>query len=62
VKQRVDDIFTQAYAQSVMAKSDEEVDSILDKAEKDAQDAGYAQLLEFRTEGWKKNKEIIAGQ
>lgn len=62
VKQRVDDIFTQAYAQSVMAKSDEEVDSILDKAEKDAQNAGYSQLLEFRTEGWKRNKAIIAGQ
>ncbi|MCR2807010.1 extracellular solute-binding protein [Paenibacillus soyae] len=61
VKQRVDDIFTQAYAQSVMAKDDAEVDSILDKAEKDAQEAGYAELLAWRTEGWKKNKEIIAG-
>ncbi|MFD0590067.1 extracellular solute-binding protein [Paenibacillus sp. GCM10027627] len=61
IKQRVDDIFTLAYAQSVMAKDDAEVEKILDKAEKDAQDAGYAKLLEYRTEGWKKNKEIIAG-
>ncbi|RJX39713.1 extracellular solute-binding protein [Paenibacillus pinisoli] len=61
VKQRVDDIFTQAYAQSVMAKDDAEVDKILDKAESDAQAAGYADLLEWRTVEWKKNKEIIAG-
>ncbi|REK74943.1 extracellular solute-binding protein [Paenibacillus paeoniae] len=61
VKQRVDDIYTQAYAQSVMAKDDAEVESILDKAEKDAQAAGYGELLEWRTVEWKKNIEIIAG-
>lgn len=60
VKQRVDDIFLQAYAQSVMAKDNAEVDAILDKAEKDAQDAGYADLLAFRTEAWKKNKDVLA--
>ncbi|MFC3790727.1 extracellular solute-binding protein [Paenibacillus sp. GCM10012307] len=59
IKQRVDDIFTQAYAQSVMAKSDEEVDSILDKFGKDAESAGYSQLLEFRTKAWKQNKALL---
>lgn len=62
VKQRVDDIFTQAYAQSVMAKSDAEVLSILDKAEQNAQDAGYTKLLEWRTEVWQNNKRLIAGE
>jgi ABC-type sugar transport system, periplasmic component len=60
-KTQIDEIFTLAYAQSVMAKSDEEVDKIWDKAEKDAQNAGYSELLAYRTEQWKKNKEIIAG-
>ncbi len=61
IKQRIDDIFEQAYAQSVMAKSDDEVIKVLDKAEKDAQAAGYSQLLEFRTEAWKKNKALLEG-
>ncbi|MBH5318909.1 ABC transporter substrate-binding protein [Paenibacillus sp. GSMTC-2017] len=61
IKTNIDEIFTQAYAKSVMAKSDEEVDSILDKAQADAVAGGYDKLLEFRTEGWAKNKAIIAG-
>lgn len=60
-KTAIDEIFEQAYAQSVMAKDDAAVDAILDQAEKDAQDAGYADLLAFRAEAWKKNKEILAG-
>ncbi|RXZ79959.1 extracellular solute-binding protein [Paenibacillaceae bacterium] len=60
IKQRLDDIFDLAHVQSVMAKSDEEVDRVWDKAEKDSQDAGYSQLLEFRTEIWKKNKEMLS--
>ncbi|MBJ6363229.1 extracellular solute-binding protein [Paenibacillus sp. GCM10012307] len=59
IKQRIDDIFTQAYAESVMAKSDEDVDRILDKAEKDAEASGYSQLLEFRTEAWNRNKALL---
>ncbi|URN96358.1 MAG: extracellular solute-binding protein [Candidatus Pristimantibacillus lignocellulolyticus] len=60
IKQSVDDIFIEAYAKSVMAASDEEVDKILDKAEADAQKVGYSKLLEFRTERWLENKKLLA--
>ncbi|HIW33984.1 MAG TPA: extracellular solute-binding protein [Candidatus Paenibacillus intestinavium] len=59
IKQGVDDLFLEAYAKSIMAASDAEVDAILDKAEADAQKLGYNKLLEFRTEIWQANKKLL---
>lgn len=56
IRQSVLDIFLQAFSESATAKSDEEVDKILDKAEADAFAVGYEKLLEWRTERWLENK------
>jgi putative aldouronate transport system substrate-binding protein len=55
IRQRVEDIFLEARAKTLYAKSDAEVDSILDQAEKDAQKAGFAKLLKFKTDKWQEN-------
>lgn len=56
VAQSVLDIYTKAMAAAVMnGKSDAEVDAILDQAEADAQKAGYAKLLKYKTERWQEN-------
>lgn len=57
IRQRVDDIYLEATAKVLFAKDDAEVDSILDQAEADAQSAGYAKLLEWRTAKWQENLE-----
>lgn len=63
IKTSFDDFFLQVYANVITnTKSDEEVDKVLDQAEKDAQALGYSKLLEYRTERWQKNKEILAGK
>ncbi|MBS4220781.1 extracellular solute-binding protein [Bacillus sp. FJAT-49711] len=61
IEQRVNDIYDEARAKSVHAKSDEEVIKILDEAEKDAQAVGYDKLLEFKTQKWQENKAKMAG-
>ena len=53
------DIFQQALSASATAKSDADVDKILDKAEQDAVALGYNELLEWRTQQWLKNKELL---
>ncbi|MFC7680935.1 extracellular solute-binding protein [Paenibacillus sp. GCM10028914] len=53
------DVYQQALSASGTAKSDEDVDRILDKAEADAVALGYNELLEWRTEQWLKNKELL---
>jgi len=53
------DLFLQTLSASSTAKSDEEVDKILEQAEKDAQALGYNQLLEWRTERWLENKKKL---
>ncbi|MBU5673581.1 extracellular solute-binding protein [Paenibacillus brevis] len=56
VAQSVLDIYTKALASAVMnAKSEAEVASTLDKAEAEAQKAGYAKLLKYKTERWQEN-------
>ncbi|MFF2483287.1 extracellular solute-binding protein [Paenibacillus sp. NPDC058071] len=62
IKQSIDDLFLEVYANVTSAKSDEEVDKILDKAEADAQKLGYGKLLEYRTELWQANKAKLAGK
>lgn len=55
VKTSVNELFLEIYAKSVMAKSDEEVDKILDQGNKDLMSLGYQDLLDYRTEKWQAN-------
>jgi ABC-type sugar transport system, periplasmic component len=59
IRQGVLDIFLQVLADSATAKSDEEVDKILDKADADAKKLGYDKLLEWRTERWLENRKLL---
>lgn len=61
IKTSVDELFLEIYAKSVMAKSDEEVDKILDQGHKDLMDLGYDQLLEWRTAKWQENVAKLNG-
>ena len=62
IKASVDELFLEIYAKSVMAKSDEEVDKILDQGNKDLMDLGYGQLLEWRTIKWQENLAKLNGK
>jgi ABC-type glycerol-3-phosphate transport system substrate-binding protein len=55
IAQKVTDIFTQTRAKLIFAKSDEEVTSLLSKAETDANKAGYEKLLKYKTDRWQQN-------
>lgn len=55
IKVSVNELFLEIYAKSVMAKSDEEVDKILDQGNKDLMALGYQQLLDYRTAKWQEN-------
>jgi ABC-type glycerol-3-phosphate transport system substrate-binding protein len=56
IAQAVSEIYEKANAKAVIsAKSEAEVLEILDQAEKDAQKAGYEQLLKYNTERWQEN-------
>ncbi|CAM4083186.1 extracellular solute-binding protein [Saccharibacillus endophyticus] len=60
IEQSVGEIYEKAKAQAILnAGSEEEVLAILDQAEKDAQQVGYAQLLEYKTQKWKENLEKL---
>jgi ABC-type glycerol-3-phosphate transport system substrate-binding protein len=58
-KQQITDLFLQVLADSSTAKSDADVDKILDKAEADAKSFGYEDILKWRTEKWLANKAIL---
>ncbi|MBS4223033.1 extracellular solute-binding protein [Lederbergia citrea] len=60
-EQRVNDIYDEAHAKALHAKSDQEVLDILDGAEKSAQAVGYDKLLEFKTKKWQENVARMAG-
>ncbi|GIN72328.1 hypothetical protein J14TS2_28030 [Bacillus sp. J14TS2] len=60
-EQRINEIYDEARAKALYAKSEQEVINILDQAEKDAQAVGYDKLLEFKTQKWQENKEKLAG-
>lgn len=51
----VNDIYLEVYAKALYAKNDEEVVSLLNKADEDANRAGYSKLLKFQTERWRNN-------
>ncbi|MEK3889207.1 extracellular solute-binding protein [Bacillus sp. FSL K6-3431] len=60
-EQRVNDIYDEARAKAVYAKSAQEVLDILDEAEKSAQAIGYDKLLEFKTKQWQDNLKQMKG-
>lgn len=62
IQQQVNEIFNEARAKALYAKNDEEVLSILDKAQEDAMAVGYDKLLAFKTQKWQENKAQISGQ
>ncbi|QQZ59665.1 extracellular solute-binding protein [Paenibacillus sonchi] len=51
----VNDIYQEAFAKTLYAKSDDEVLSLLNKANEDAKKAGYEKLLKYQTEKWQDN-------
>ncbi|MEF7439207.1 extracellular solute-binding protein [Paenibacillus lautus] len=55
IQTSVDELFLEIYANSVMAKSDEDVDRILDQGNEDLMALGYGKLLEWRTARWQEN-------
>lgn len=61
IAQSIADIFNDVNAKILFAKDDAEVDEILNKAEKDAMNAGYDKLLQYKTERWQGNLAKIKG-
>lgn len=60
IAQRVFEIYEQVRAKAISsASSDQEVLSLLDKAEADAQKAGYDKLLKYKTAKWQENKQKL---
>ncbi|RAW09537.1 ABC transporter substrate-binding protein [Paenibacillus taichungensis] len=57
IAQRVFEIYEQVRAKAISSTtSDQEVLSLLDKAEADAQKSGYDKLLKYKTARWQENK------
>ncbi len=57
IEQKVRDIYLETFSKVLYASNEQEVLKLLDKAEEDAQKAGYGKLLEFQTEIWQNNLE-----
>jgi len=62
ISQRIEDIYEEAHAKAVHAKSDADVLKILDDAEAAAQAVGYEKLLAFKTERWQENVKRMEGK
>lgn len=62
ILQRVSDIADKVRAKVLFAKDEQEVIALLDKAEQDAQKAGYDKLLKFETAKWQENLKKIGGK
>ncbi|MCR2823296.1 extracellular solute-binding protein [Lederbergia panacisoli] len=60
-EQRINEIYDEARAKALYAKSEDEVLRILDSAEKDAQAVGYDKVLEYKTQKWQENRDRMAG-
>lgn len=58
---KVQAILSQAFLQIAVANSDEMVLSLLEQAKLDAETAGYAHLLEWKTEMWQQNLDKMKG-
>ncbi len=62
IQQKVEDIYKEATAKALFAKNDAEVLAVLDKAEADAQKAGFEKLLAYKTQKWQENVALMAGK
>lgn len=62
IRQTIEDLFMETRAKALYAKSDEEVASIMKKAEESAQKLGYDQLLKVKTEKWQENVKKMNGE
>jgi putative aldouronate transport system substrate-binding protein len=62
IAQTVNDIYNDTRAKILFAKSDEEVAGLLDKAEREANKAGYDRLLKYKTMRWQENLMKINGK
>jgi len=62
IEQKIEDIYKETLAKFLFAKNEQEVLNILDKAESDAQRAGYDKLLTFKTKLWQDNVKQMAGK
>ncbi|QMV42929.1 extracellular solute-binding protein [Cohnella cholangitidis] len=62
IRQNMLDLFLQTLSESATAKSDEEVDKILNAANEKAMDLGYQKLLDWRTEKWQANRKTLGLQ
>ncbi|MGG1633253.1 ABC transporter substrate-binding protein [Paenibacillus sp. NRS-1760] len=58
-RQQIVDLTLETLAESTTAKSDADVDRILDAADKKANSYKYKELLEWRTERWHANRTIL---
>lgn len=58
---QLDDLFKEVRAKALLAKSEADVISILDKAEADAQSMGYSKLQSFMTDKWQNNLKKMNG-
>jgi len=55
IEQKIEDIYLETFSKVLYAKGEQDVLNLLDKAEADAQKAGYGKLLEFQTKIWQDN-------
>lgn len=63
IRSTIVEIFDTARSQAIQnATSEEEVRAIFEKAETDAQNIGYSQLLEYTTDRWHENLELLGAQ
>jgi putative aldouronate transport system substrate-binding protein len=60
--QAVKDIFDQAFSKMIYAKSDDEVISVLNKANDDMKKAGFPKVLDFVQKKWQDNLKKIGGK
>ncbi|MFC4775730.1 extracellular solute-binding protein [Paenibacillus sp. GCM10023252] len=58
---QVKDIMKEAYARAVFAKNADEATKIINKAQSDAEAAGYDQVLKYMTDKWQANIKKING-
>jgi putative aldouronate transport system substrate-binding protein len=56
---QVKDIMKEAYARAIFAKNSDEAVQIINKAQSDADAAGYDQVLKYMTEKWQENLKKI---
>ncbi|MCK9859167.1 extracellular solute-binding protein [Paenibacillus sp. ATY16] len=61
IAQTFEELYKEARAKALYAKSDEEVLAILDKAQKDAEAIGYDKLLAYKTTKWQENLKSMKG-